>query len=337
MNIIYSCLSFVIRSGMIGRNNYFFKNKRAFIKEETMKLAISTNIMNADLGNLYQIPMEQAVKGCAEAGYKYLDANLSRMCRKDQPLTKEGWEKWIEGIRKLAESFQVDFIQAHGYWIAGNALQENTGKEEERDEELMRRSVLAAERLGVTWMVVHPYTVLQGKKCNYKKSFVFNREYYKRWGEFCGMHHVGMAIENLFSFGETVRYCTTQEELLELAETVNNPMVQICVDTGHAHLSGMNPAKLIRQVGKYLKATHIADNHKNKDEHFPPFNGTIDWSEVMSALQEIGYDQAFAFEIQNLTGIYPAQVQQELVNFSYRLGEYLMNDMPLADRKERIL
>ena len=74
-----------------------------------------------------------------------------------------------------------------------------------------------------------------------------------------------------------------------------------------------------------MKATHIADNHRNTDEHYAPFNGTIDWTDVMKALNEINYQEDFSFEIHNLTSMYPKQVQQKLVDFSYELGQYLVN------------
>lgn len=291
-----------------------------------MKLSISTNIMNADLGKIYQVPMSLSVKACAAAGYQYLDANLSRMCRMDQALTRDGWELWVSKIRELADNLGIMFIQAHAYWTMGNLIQEDKIRHGDmQEEELMKRCVLAAEKLGVRWMVVHPYTVSGERGCDFKKSFLFNREYYKRWGEFYASHHVGMAIENLFSHKETVRYGCSAEELLELTDAIDNPAVRICIDTGHAHLSGIDPAVMIRKIGNHLKAAHIADNHQNKDEHFAPFNGTINWMEVMRAFKDIGYEEAFAFEIHNLTSMYPAAVQQHLIDFSFSLGEFLMN------------
>ncbi len=286
-----------------------------------MKLCTSTNILNFNLDKPYQVPMAEAVKACAKAGYRYIDANLCGASRPGQEMARDDWEDWIRGIRELADRLGVQFIQAHSFWSIGNIMTEDGKLQEgDRSEELMRRSVLCAEILGVKWMVVHPYTVKQESWYSYKKSFACNREYYKRWGDEFARHGVGMAIENL---GKS-KYCACAEELLELIGEIGNPMVQICIDTGHAHLSGINPADLIRKIGPHLKATHIADNHQNRDEHFAPFNGTIDWPEVMKALREIGYEEAFAFEIHHLTSMYPSAVQQNLVNFSYDLGNYLL-------------
>ena len=287
-----------------------------------MILSTSTNILSCDLGKGYQVPIETAIKECARAGYQDIDLNLCAFCRADQALARDDWEHWVDGIGRLGEKLHVKFSQAHAYWILGNVLNADmSGEDGEWGEELMRRSVIAAQRLGVKWMVVHPYSVLHESWYDYRKSFSWNREYYKKWGDFYADHQVGMAIENM---NKPIRYCSCADELLELIDAINNPMVQACIDTGHAHMAGINVSQMIRRIGGHLKATHIADNHANTDEHFAPFNGTIDWAEVMRALRDIGYEECFAFEIQHLSSMYPKETQRYLVNFSYDLGQYLM-------------
>ncbi len=289
-----------------------------------MKLATSTNIMNFDKGKPYMIPMSVSAQACAKAGYHYVDANLCGACRTGQPLAQDNCESWVYQMKAQAEELGIEYSQAHAYWTVGGAFNDDlTRKDGEWGEEMMRRSVIAAEVLGVKWMVVHPYTIPKQTWYDYEKSFAYNREYFSRWGEFYADHHVGMAIENMLTDGK-FRYCVCAEELLELIDAIDYPMVQICIDTGHAHLSKISAAKMIRQVGSHLKATHIADNHQNRDEHFVPFNGTIDWTDVVKALREIHYEETFAFEVHHLSSMFPAEVQQHLVNFSYELGKYLL-------------
>ena len=115
-------------------------------------------------------------------------------------------------------------------------------------------------------------------------------------------------------------------EMLELIDAVDNPAVQICIDTGHANMVGLDVPAMIRQVGTHLKATHINDNHGKTDEHFAPYNGTIPWKETVQALRDIGYQECFAFEIHHLTSMYPKEVQPAQVDFSYALGSYLLRE-----------
>lgn len=103
------------------------------------------------------------------------------------------------GYRSTGRRTRCEIHQAHAYWTIGNAFNADlTRSDGELGEELMRRSVLAAEALGVKWMVVHPYTVRRnGGGYDYRKSFEYNKEYMKHWGEIFADHHVGMAIENM--------------------------------------------------------------------------------------------------------------------------------------------
>ena len=287
-----------------------------------MKLATSTNIMDFNDRKPYQIPIDESTRAIAKAGYHYVDACLCSHCREGQDLTKDTWETWAQQTAALAQELGVEFIQAHAYWTIGNAFNPDlTRRDGELGEELMRRSVLAAEILGVKWMVVHPYTVRRHNGYDYTKSFAYNREYMKKWGEIFAEHHVGMAIENMT---KPTHYGSCAEELLELIDAIDNPMVQICIDTGHANMVGLNVPDMIRQVGSHLKATHINDNHGVSDEHFAPFNGTIPWKETVQALRDIDYQECFAFETHHLTSMFPKEVQPALVDFSHVLGEYLL-------------
>lgn len=246
------------------------------------------------------------------------------IAERDNPLRGEYWEKWIEETVALKEELNIQFPQAHAYWTIGEGfLPDRTRSDGELGEELMRRSVLAAEALGVKWMVVHPYSMSRHGGYDYRGSYKYNVEYWKRWGEFYAEHNVGMAIENM---NRPTHYGSCAEELLELIDAVGNPMVQICIDTGHANMVGLDVPAMIRQVGFHLKATHINDNHGTTDEHFAPYNGTIPWKETVQALRDIHYQECFAFEIHHLTSMYPKEVQSALVDFSYVLGTYLLGE-----------
>ena len=156
-------------------------------------------------------------------------------------------------------------------------------------------------------------------------SFRYNLEYYGKWAEFFHAHHVGMAIENMLCGGRHNNVWADIDRLCALVDAIARDNVGVCVDTGHANISGYKAADAIRKVGHRLRATHINDNHgAGVDEHVAPYMGTIDWSDVMNALREIDYAQDFSFEIQNLTSCYPAALQPEMIRFSYRLGNYLL-------------
>jgi sugar phosphate isomerase/epimerase len=72
--------------------------------------------------------------------------------------------------------------------------------------------------------------------------------------------------------------------------------VGICLDFGHAHLDG-DVVDAVETVSEHLVATHVHDNRGRSDDHLLPFDGTIDWAGTLLAVQKIGYDGPFMFEI----------------------------------------
>jgi len=291
-----------------------------------MRLSTSTNIMTFDTGRNYAVKMEESMRVCREAGYEYLDANLCGQSRPGQPLAAEDWEDWAHRMRALADGLGLKVTQSHAYWpIKYTVYPDGTRSDGELGEELMRRSVIAARILGTEWMVVHPLNVRDEVWTSRGRSFEYNRSYFGRWAEVYAENGVGMAIENMNCTLGRMSYGSSPEDLVELVEAIGNPMVGICLDTGHAHLSGLDVAAAVRRFARHLRATHIADNHGNADEHFAPYNGTVDWPAVMKAFRETGYAHDFSFEIHMLTAPYPVGVQKNLVRFSYELGRHLLS------------
>jgi sugar phosphate isomerase/epimerase len=72
--------------------------------------------------------------------------------------------------------------------------------------------------------------------------------------------------------------------------------VGICLDFGHAHLDG-DVVDAVETVSEHLIATHVHDNRGRSDDHLLPFDGTIDWAGTLLAVQKIGYDGPFMFEV----------------------------------------
>jgi sugar phosphate isomerase/epimerase len=72
--------------------------------------------------------------------------------------------------------------------------------------------------------------------------------------------------------------------------------VGICLDFGHAHLDG-DVIDAVETVSEHLIATHVHDNRGRADDHLLPFDGTIDWAGTLLAVQKVGYEGPFMFEI----------------------------------------
>ena len=70
----------------------------------------------------------------------------------------------------------------------------------------------------------------------------------------------------------------------------------ICLDFGHALLLG-DVVDAVECVGGHMIATHVHDNDGRADSHLVPFEGQIDWSTTLMAVQKIGYEGTLLFEV----------------------------------------
>ena len=87
----------------------------------------------------------------------------------------------------------------------------------------------------------------------------------------------GMFIENLTDYQK-------------LAERVENPMLGLTLDIGHAFLTEADsPGNCIRKFGPNIKNIHLEDMKKGIHKHLQFGNGEIKFSEVFEALKDIEY------------------------------------------------
>ena len=80
------------------------------------------------------------------------------------------------------------------------------------------------------------------------------------------------------------------------SRTKTFPGLGICLDVGHARLQG-DVVEALETVAGYLVTTHLHDNGGRKDDHLLPFDGVIDWPELLIAFQKVGYDGTLMFEL----------------------------------------
>ncbi|MBZ5541197.1 MAG: sugar phosphate isomerase/epimerase [Acidobacteriia bacterium] len=93
---------------------------------------------------------------------------------------------------------------------------------------------------------------------------------------------VTLAIENTLSEMGDPAY------LHAFLEETRLTGIRLCFDIGHAHLAE-GPVeerleKCFTPMREHLATTHIHDNHGEKDEHLPPFAGSLDWAAAAKLL-----------------------------------------------------
>jgi sugar phosphate isomerase/epimerase len=85
-------------------------------------------------------------------------------------------------------------------------------------------------------------------------------------------------------------------DILWILDGINGAEVGACLDTGHAFLSG-DVQNLIHKLGSRLKLIHAHDNGGVNDDHWPPGEGKIDWSQLLENLVGVRFHGPFILEM----------------------------------------
>ena len=191
--------------------------------------------------------------------------------------------------------------------------------------ETLIKSIEFAHILGTKIIVIHPGTLLtaaENKKYLYDGLLPKAKEY-----------GITIATENMWinkpgSTTETVpAACGTCKDFVEHIDTINDNNFKACLDLGHAQMVNCEGAvALIKALGKSrLCCLHVHDNDNYHDDHFFPFQGKSNWTEICGALKEIGYDGHFTFEADYTLAKYPSELYEDALKLLHATGRYLIN------------
>jgi sugar phosphate isomerase/epimerase len=104
---------------------------------------------------------------------------------------------------------------------------------------------------------------------------------------FAKQRGVTLALEN------TPSEMCTPAKLRHFIEDTRIGGLRLCYDAGHANLEG-GAVSGFEGVHDFVATAHIHDNHGEKDEHLMPFDGTIEWDKLLTAMPK---DLPLVFEL----------------------------------------
>lgn len=136
-------------------------------------------------------------------------------------------------------------------------------------------------------------------------------------------HHRGVtiAVENTTSEMGDPTYLRTFVDETRLTGLRFN------FDIGHAHLADGPEAERIEKAFTPLRdmavSAHIHDNHGEKDEHLPPYEGSIDWESAVKALKTAAEpDLALTLELKEKGGHDAPSTTEQLLAASESLDRF---------------
>lgn len=118
--------------------------------------------------------------------------------------------------------------------------------------------------------------------------------------------NMGMPVDTAPGQSEGLFYYA--EDMLELLDYMNHPLLHVCWDVGHAAMRDMDQYAALTTLGDQLRALHIQDNFGKTDDHIAPLQGVLNMDEIMCGLIDSGYKGYFTFEASNIirrTNIWP--------------------------------
>jgi sugar phosphate isomerase/epimerase len=136
-------------------------------------------------------------------------------------------------------------------------------------------------------------------------------------------HHRGVtiAVENTTSEMGDPAYLRTFVDETRLTGLRFN------FDIGHAHLADGPEAERVEKgfapLRELVVSAHIHDNHGEKDEHLPPYNGSINWESAVKTLKTASEPElALTLELKEKTGHDTASTPEQLAAASESLDRF---------------
>lgn len=288
-------------------------------------------ILSTENGRLVErVGDRRAIEIIANAGFDAIDYTFFPFMENgNTPWVTSDYIRYAKEVKQIADDNGVYFNQAHAPFLFDMKLLPNLDKEA---IPMQIRCMEVCAMLGIPHMVVHPFHHLPYyKHRNYLLEL--NREYYLRLLPYSKEFGVKICLENMFSMfpqsGSAAKDVFSNPfEYAEFYDALGDQDAFICcADTGHSGITGEDPAETIRVLGSRVKALHVNDNGYFKDNHWIPYQGLIDWDDVLDALCEVNYSGDFTFEALRLYNNFDESFYPTAAKYLHDVGRYMLKKL----------
>lgn len=140
----------------------------------------------------------------------------------------------------------------------------------------VKRALEVAERIPFRFLVQHLGASREGVDQRQLDAAFSSLEHLT---VFAKQRGVTIALENTpgeLASPATLRHFIADTRLTDL---------RLCFDTGHAHMED-GVERSYETMRDLVVTAHVHDNHGERDEHLPPFEGSIDWRAALTAFAQ---------------------------------------------------
>lgn len=238
-------------------------------------------------GCFYRTPIGDCLELVQAAGFQLIEVCSfpAHLDYHNIPAVKQAF-RIIQDLGLNAYSFHAPFAQ-HIDITALNSVERTVAQDE------ICRAADAAAELGVRYLVIHPGPERDGIPKSERYERMENAAHIlNEVSRYCRNTGVGFVLENMLPhlFSGHIR------DLLWILGALQTTDVGICLDTGHAFLSG-DLSNVAHQLSGHLWMVHASDNNGNYDDHFPPGDGNVPWKSLWLQLEDAHFSGTVILEI----------------------------------------
>ena len=270
------------------------------------KVSIAISNQQKRYGDLNAIDVAKKI------GVDAVDFNLSAPrydYRVESSIYSKSDEEIFEYFKKIgdhARDIGIEIFMTHGRISTFKNIPENDAAVLKN----ARLDCLATKALGAKYCVMHGVTT-----CNFEENtpaeFMhdLNYSFFSQALKYAKEYDVMIATETFGDapnkgccdfFGNVSEFKKFYDRVQRECEYADH--LVMCMDTGHCNKAmrfnnNPTPSDAIRYLGSNIKCLHLNDNDTFTDQHRMPGIGTIDWKDVLVALDEIGYDGVYNMEL----------------------------------------
>jgi len=229
------------------------------------------------------------------AAYRAVGCTVCQFYRNEQKPPR------VADALKAAHAAGMSFDSIHGVFGFHIDPSSPDVKHRQRCLEIYENEGKLCRELGGKMIVVHPAAWNPGMRSMTAEEI--DRASVPRWpslNEF--MHRLGEIGERIgvtYLIENQPMNCPLGHDTVRLSKAVlavGSPAIRMCLDTGHAHMTG----DLVAAVKGALPAIayfHIHDNDAKVDDHRMPGDGTVDWTAFGELLRTSGSTATCMLEV----------------------------------------
>ena len=230
----------------------------------------------------YRSDLKENLQAVKDAGFYSIELAINGL-----------WKK--SAISDYLDSFKdlVALVKSYGLVIESVHMPfgtlvdlDFTAPIEEQRVSALKHAVLICEKLKDA--NAHHFTLHPGLRPTPEDRDIRISQLIKSMNEIVKMTDAKICVENM-----------TNDSLLNTSEeakrVLDNSPMEMVIDLNH--MLKETPQNYLKVVGKRVQGLHVSDRTAEKECHYLPGKGILDYQDIIKTLDQIGYDGVFNYEV----------------------------------------